>query len=149
VEECPCLILSYFDNDTCLRYHVPDNVIKLLYSFLRLYCIVFWNITIVTSTYMWKMDLGTHMLCIRFCPQNRVWHRVSHNSVLPSLPRLRLPRPRAAESVSFESVSGDKDKARSKTNGGHPHSMSIPTLHSAAVVQRPLCATPTIPWRDI
>jgi hypothetical protein len=25
----------------------------------------------VTSTYVWKMDLGTHMLCIRFCPQNR------------------------------------------------------------------------------
>jgi hypothetical protein len=32
VEECPCLILSYFDYDTCLRYYDPDDVIKLLYS---------------------------------------------------------------------------------------------------------------------
>jgi hypothetical protein len=30
------------------------------------------TITLVTSTYVWKMDPGTHMLCIRFCPQNRV-----------------------------------------------------------------------------
>jgi hypothetical protein len=30
------------------------------------------NITLVTSTYVWKMDTGTHMLCIRFCPRNRV-----------------------------------------------------------------------------
>jgi hypothetical protein len=35
------LIPPYFDNDTCLRYYDPDDVIKLLYSFLRLYCIVF------------------------------------------------------------------------------------------------------------
>jgi hypothetical protein len=40
---------------------------------LCLYCIVFWYITLVTSTYVWEMDPGPHMLCIRFCPQNRVW----------------------------------------------------------------------------
>jgi hypothetical protein len=40
---------------------------------LRLYCIVFWYITLVTSTYVWKTDHGTQMLCIWFCPQNRVW----------------------------------------------------------------------------
>jgi hypothetical protein len=42
---------------------------------LRLYCIVFWYITLVTSTYVWKMDPSPHMLCIRFCPHNRVWHK--------------------------------------------------------------------------
>ena len=52
-----------------LRYNVQDDVIKLLYSFLCLYCIVFWYITLVTSTYVWKMDPGPHMLCIRFCPR--------------------------------------------------------------------------------
>jgi hypothetical protein len=29
----------------------------------------------------------------------------------------------------------NKDKARPKTNGGHPHSMHIPTLHNATGVQ--------------
>jgi hypothetical protein len=42
---------------------------------LRLYCIVFWYITLVTSTYVWKMDLGPHMLCIQFCPQIREWQK--------------------------------------------------------------------------
>jgi hypothetical protein len=56
-----------------LRYNVLDDVIKLLYSLLRLYYIFFWYITLVTSTYVWKMDPGPHILCIRFCPQNRVW----------------------------------------------------------------------------
>jgi hypothetical protein len=45
-----------------------DVVIKIILLSLRLYCIVFLYITLVTSTYVWKMDLGTHMLCIRFCP---------------------------------------------------------------------------------
>jgi hypothetical protein len=40
---------------------------------LCLYCAVFWYITLVTSTYVWKMDPGPNMLWIRFCPQNRVW----------------------------------------------------------------------------
>jgi hypothetical protein len=47
---------------------------KVILLSLCLYCIVFWYITLVTSTYVWKMDPSTHMLCIRFCPQNRVWH---------------------------------------------------------------------------
>jgi hypothetical protein len=57
-----------------LRYYYLDDVIKTILLSLLLYCIVFWYITLVTSTYVWKMDLGTHMLCIRFCPQNRAWH---------------------------------------------------------------------------
>jgi hypothetical protein len=32
MEECPCLIPSYFDYETCLRYYDSDDVIKLLYS---------------------------------------------------------------------------------------------------------------------
>jgi hypothetical protein len=47
---------------------------KVILLSLFLYCIVFWYITLVTSTYVWKMDHGPHMLCIQFCPQNRVWH---------------------------------------------------------------------------
>jgi hypothetical protein len=58
----------------CLRYYCLDVVIKTTLLSLRLYCIVLWYITLVTSTYVWKMDLRTHMLFIRFCPQNRVWH---------------------------------------------------------------------------
>jgi hypothetical protein len=56
---------------------------------LRLYCIVFWYITLVTSTYVWEMDLGPHMLCIRFCPQNRVWQKVKDNVVADALSRVR------------------------------------------------------------
>jgi hypothetical protein len=57
---------------------------------LCLYCIVFWYITLVMSTYVWKIDPGTHMLCIRFCPQNWVWHLVAPtltvaSSILSSL----------------------------------------------------------------
>jgi hypothetical protein len=52
-----------------LRLLSLDDVIKLLYSLLCLYYIVFWYITLVTSTYVWKMDPGTHMLCIRFSPK--------------------------------------------------------------------------------
>jgi hypothetical protein len=47
---------------------------------LHLYCIVFWYITLVTSTYVWKMDPGPHMLCIRFCTQNRVWQTRSRQN---------------------------------------------------------------------
>jgi hypothetical protein len=61
----------------CLRYYYLDVVIKTTLLSLRLYCIVFWYTTLVTSTYVWKMDLGTHMICIWFYPQNRVWHRAS------------------------------------------------------------------------
>jgi hypothetical protein len=53
----------------------------------------------------------------------------------PSPPRSRLPRPRATKSASPDPVSGDEDKARPRTNGGHPHSMRTPTLHSATGIQ--------------
>jgi hypothetical protein len=52
-----------------LRYYYLDVVIKTILLSLRLYCNVFWYITLVTSTYVWKMDFGTHMLWIRFCPR--------------------------------------------------------------------------------
>jgi hypothetical protein len=61
-----------------LRHYCLDDVMKLLYSLLHLYCIVFWYITLVMSTYVWKMDPDTHMLCIGFCPQNQVWHHANH-----------------------------------------------------------------------
>jgi hypothetical protein len=69
-----------------LIYNVLDDVIKLLCSLLCLFCIVFWYITLVTSTYVWKMDPSPHMLCIRFCPENRVW-QIRHRRVLGNRPR--------------------------------------------------------------
>jgi hypothetical protein len=62
--------------------------------------------------------------------------RASHASDPPSPPRPRLPCPRTATSASPEPVSGDKGKARPKANGGQPHSMCIPTPHSATSEQR-------------
>jgi hypothetical protein len=77
VEECPCLIPSYFDNPTCLRYYDLDDVIKLLYSFLRLYCIVFRYITLVTSTYVWKWILARICYAFSFAPKPGVTEVVS------------------------------------------------------------------------
>jgi hypothetical protein len=71
---------------------------------LCLYCIVFWYITLVMSTYVWIMVPDTHMLCIRFCPQNRLWQRVAY---CPS-PSHLLRAPRVWESRPPKSPSAER-----------------------------------------
>jgi hypothetical protein len=63
-----------------LRLLSLNDVIKLWYSLLRLYYIVIWYITLVTSTYVWKMDHGH--ICYAFgfapktgCDSDRGWGR--------------------------------------------------------------------------
>jgi hypothetical protein len=112
-------LMSFESNDTPVTFlwksvHVISIVLWLWYLLkiqwsggcnkvtllsLRFYCIVFWYITLVMSTYVWKMDPGPHMLCIRFCPQNWVWHRLAGApSTVPCRPHpsqtvLACPRP--------------------------------------------------------
>jgi hypothetical protein len=66
--DCPCylcctlmmILFNTFMYVWCNKVIIPS---------LRLYCIVFWYITHVMSTYVCKMDPSTHMLCIQFCPK--------------------------------------------------------------------------------
>jgi hypothetical protein len=78
VEECPCLISSYFDNDTCLRYYDPDDVIKLLCSFfmLLLHCLLIY-----------------YTCDVNICVENGSWPTYAMHSVLP-------PEPGVTEVVS-------------------------------------------------
>jgi hypothetical protein len=42
---------------------------------------------------LWEMDPGPHMLCIRFCPHNRVWHvfHMSQHKKCLRVPEEQLP----------------------------------------------------------
>jgi hypothetical protein len=56
---------------------------KVLYSLYAFIALSF-DILLVTSTYVWEMDPDPHMLCIWFCPQNRVWHLASSCTLFPT-----------------------------------------------------------------
>jgi hypothetical protein len=102
-----------------LRYYYLDVVIKTILLSLRLYCIVFWYTTRVMSTYVWKMDLGTHMVCIRFCPQNRVWQTSDNlaqswtvRPLMPDRSSMKLPKQRHIRLDSPDSPSDYSAQSR-------------------------------------
>jgi hypothetical protein len=61
MEECPCLILSYFDYETCLRYYDPDDVIKLLYS---LYAFIALSFDIL---HLWRQHMCGKWILAHIC----------------------------------------------------------------------------------